>query len=96
MSPIAYSLQPSAQNGKLFFVDAFRVLIMVLVCFCILAVDFRVFPRFQAKTESVGVSLMDLGVGCMMFSAGLVAKVPSQHSQYLHSEHALTTAITVS
>lgn len=31
---------------------------MVVACLCILAVDFRIFPRKHAKTETYGVSLV--------------------------------------
>lgn len=55
-------------------VSSYRVVVMVVTCLCILAVDFEIFPRRYAKTEAYGTSLMDLGVGSFVVANSLVSR----------------------
>ena len=56
------------------FMTMFRVHGMVASAIAILAVDFQIFPRRFAKTETYGTGLMDVAVGAFMFMNALVSK----------------------
>ncbi|XP_068621366.1 uncharacterized protein [Battus philenor] len=59
---------------KIQSITCMRGLTYLITVFCILAVDFQDFPRYLAKTEKYGYSLMDTGVGLFIFMSGLVHK----------------------
>ncbi|XP_038207708.1 phosphatidylinositol-glycan biosynthesis class W protein-like [Zerene cesonia] len=59
---------------RLHSISCIRGLTYLITSLCILAVDFKDFPRYLAKTERYGYSLMDTGVGLFVLISGLVHK----------------------
>lgn len=47
-----------ARNRPVAALNAYRAHMMILTCLSILAVDFPVYPRFLAKCESYGTSMV--------------------------------------
>ncbi|XP_037543369.1 phosphatidylinositol-glycan biosynthesis class W protein [Nematolebias whitei] len=70
--PVSSFLQSHVQFNQVPFVTLFRVFINVKTAISILAVDFVVFPRRYAKTETYGTGAMDFGVGGFVFANALV------------------------
>ncbi|XP_060911842.1 phosphatidylinositol-glycan biosynthesis class W protein [Labrus mixtus] len=71
-STVSSFLQSHVQFKQIPFVTIFRVLVNVKTAISILAVDFSVFPRRYAKTETYGTGVMDFGVGAYVFANALV------------------------
>ena len=63
----------SNETSKLAFLSSYRSTVSYLTFVAILAVDFHVFPRRFAKTETTGYGLMDLGAGSFIVSGGFVS-----------------------
>ncbi|XP_053562806.1 phosphatidylinositol-glycan biosynthesis class W protein [Bombina bombina] len=61
------------ENYSVPAVTVLRVLMNLFTAICILAVDFPIFPRRYAKTETYGTGTMDIGVGCFIFANSLVS-----------------------
>lgn len=66
-------------------ITIFRSSIMLLTCLVILAVDFQQFPRYHRKSIHYGTRLMDLGIGLMVASSGLVSWRSLSDPQWLNS-----------
>ncbi|XP_034405955.1 phosphatidylinositol-glycan biosynthesis class W protein [Cyclopterus lumpus] len=71
-NPVGTFLQSHVQFDQLPFVTIFRVFVNVKTAISILAVDFSIFPRRYAKTETYGTGVMDFGVGAYVFANALV------------------------
>ena len=55
------------------FITYYRAYVNLFTAFSILAVDFKIFPRYFAKAETYGTGLMDVGVGCFLVSNAIVS-----------------------
>lgn len=57
-----------------------RSTINFLTALCILAIDFKSFPKTFRKSRRYGVGLMDVGIGLFVLSMGLVTSRPRKVS----------------
>ena len=64
---------PVVDNKKR-FLSNFRAYVNIATAISILAVDFTIYPRRFAKTETYGTGLMDVGVGSFMIANAVVSQ----------------------
>ncbi|VDD80089.1 unnamed protein product [Mesocestoides corti] len=62
---------PTFHNAFSVWRRLLRAVVLFYTCVCIYAVDFPIFPRRFAKTETFGISLMDTGVGLIAIATGM-------------------------
>ncbi|XP_069470808.1 phosphatidylinositol-glycan biosynthesis class W protein [Ambystoma mexicanum] len=89
-------LQTEPENDFVPSITIFRVAINILTAVSILAVDFPLFPRRYAKTESYGTGVMDFGVGCYVFANALVSPEARRHCGMLQKKGSPLTKQIVS
>lgn len=65
---------------RLGMITNLRSTVMIITVMAILAVDFANFPRRYYKTVRYGTSLMDVGIGCIIYVSGLVVSERNQPS----------------
>ena len=73
------STQKQALSAQIFdkkkrFLCNFRAYVNIATAVSILAVDFAIYPRRFAKTETYGTGLMDVGVGSFIVANALVSQ----------------------
>lgn len=66
--------RPERLTGSTTYLTLFKGANVLVTCLAILAVDFKVFPRRFAKTETFGISLMDAGVGAFIISSAITSR----------------------
>lgn len=67
------SLKDIKMGSKRPFITYYRAYANVITAFSILAVDFKLFPRYFAKVETYGTGLMDVGVGGFLITNAIVS-----------------------
>ncbi|TYJ30469.1 hypothetical protein E1A91_A06G132500v1 [Gossypium mustelinum] len=75
---LPYMEGPNASRAS---ISSYRVVTMFITCLCILAVDFRIYPREYAKTETYVTSLHEALAGVSILTS--ILNVPAEYSGIL-------------
>lgn len=89
-------LKKKLKSNSVPSVTVLRVSINLLTAVSILAVDFPLFPRRYAKTETYGTGVMDFGVGGYIFANALVSPEVRQHCGVLQKKGGALTKQIIS
>jgi len=84
---------PAPLLAKPGHVTSFRADLLLMTCVAILAVDFHVFPRRFAKTETFGTGLMDIGVGGFVVSNAIVLGLRHERGLSFSIAKGITTSV---
>lgn len=87
-------LQSPVKFRQVPFVTLSRVFVNLITAISILAVDFPVFPRRYAKTETYGTGVMDFGVGAYVFVNALVCPEARRRDGEGPGRHSLARQLT--
>ena len=79
--------QNEAENVRALVINytfsTFRTMVYAVTSISILAVDFQIYPRTNAKTETYGVSIMDLGVGAYVIGHALKSVQTTSNENFI-------------
>ena len=66
-------LRCAAPDSDTAYISNYKAILQLMTALTILAIDFQIFPRRFAKSESYGIGAMDIGVGLIIMSMGLTS-----------------------
>lgn len=66
--------QPINRTFRFPVMSELKALVLIATAISVFAVDFHYYPRRLCKTQAMGISLMDVGTGALIFVSGLTSR----------------------